>query len=122
MNIVISVLQVLLELFFLAAGGSKIAGVETQVKNFEHWQFPQAFRPVVGGVEVLGSLGLLVGVALPWFTVMAGLWLAAVMIGALFTHARIRDAANHFIMPIVLLGLAVLVTVFRWAAFTAHFA
>lgn len=64
MNIVATALQVLLDLLFLASGGSKIAGAKTQVESFDRWRLPQWFRPVVGSVEIIADLGLLVGLVL----------------------------------------------------------
>lgn len=116
MNIVATVLQVLLGLFFLASGGSKIAGAKAQVELFERLRLPQWFRPVVGSVEIIGALGLLVGAALHWVATLAALWLCGVMLGALLTHARIRDTAQHFAPAAVLLCVAAIVVVLRWAS------
>ncbi len=96
MNDGITALQILLGLFFFASGGSKIAGVKPMVDNFDHWQLPQWFRPIVGYVEIIGALGLLVGLLVRWVAPLAALWLCAVMLGALATHARIRDTPIHF--------------------------
>lgn len=113
MSMIVTVLQVLLGLFFLASGGSKIAGAKVQVENFERWRLPQWFRSVVGVVEVIGALGLLAGVAVHWLASVAALWLAAVMVGALLTHTRVRDAAQNFAPAAVLLVIAVIVVALR---------
>jgi len=121
MNIVAIVLQVLLGVAFLGAGASKMAGAQTQVKNFDRWRLPQGWRPIVGLVELIGALGLLVGVVLPWVAAIAAVLLVVVMLGALLTHVRIRDVAQHFVPPAVLLCLAASVVVLQWSALVGHF-
>ncbi len=97
MNIVAIVLQVLLGLVFMGAGASKLAGARMQVENFDSLHLPQWFRPVVGIVEIIGVVGILAGVAVPWVAALAALWLVAVMLGALMTHIRVRDVAQNFV-------------------------
>lgn len=122
MNLIATVLQVLLGLVFLGAGGSKLAGAQMQVESFDRWRLPQWFRPMVGGIELVGAMGLLVGLALPWLTAVAALWLGGVMVGALLTHLRARDSAQNFVPPTVLLGVAATVVSLRWSALVGLFA
>lgn len=121
MNVVLIVLQTLLGLVFLGAGGSKIAGVPTQIQNFDHWHISQRLRPVVGLFEIVGALGMLGSILLPWLAPIAALWLVMIMLGALLTHIRIHDTAQHFVPPFALLCFAALVAVLRWSALMEHF-
>ncbi len=91
-----------------------------QVENFDSLHLPQWFRPVVGIVEIIGVVGILAGVAVPWVAALAALWLVAVMLGALMTHIRVRDVAQNFVPPAVVLCVAAIVVALRWSSLVAH--
>jgi len=105
------VLQVLLGLAFLGAGGSKLAGVQQQVDDLARYRYPRWFMLVTGTVEVIGAFGMLVGIFVPTLAVLAGLLLAATMVGAFLTHIRIKDPVGRMVPPIVLFTLSVVVLV-----------
>lgn len=113
MNVIAGILQILLGLAFIGAGGSKIAGVQMQVENFDRWRLPQSFRPVVGTVEIIGAIGMLVGLFVPVIGLLAAVWLSAAMVGALVTHTRIKDKLSNFVPPALLLTLSVIVLILR---------
>src|SRR4051812_29797447 len=121
MNMIATVLQVLLGLVFLGAGGSKIAGARMQVETFDRLRLPQWFRPIVGIIEIVGALGLLVGLVMPLVTAVAAIWLVGVMVGALITHSRNRDSVQNFVPPTVLLCIAATVITLRWSALVGFF-
>ncbi len=113
MDVIAGILQILLGLAFIGAGGGKIAGVQMQVENFDRWRLPQSFRPVVGTVEIIGGIGLLVGLFVPVIGLLAALWLSAAMVGALLTHARIKDKLSNYAPAAVFLTLSVIVLILR---------
>ena len=113
MRLISKFVQGLLGLVFLGSGGSKLAGTNEMVDDFDRYRYPQWFRVVTGAVEVGGALGLLLGFFRPALTPLAGLLLGATMTGALATHARVKDPAAKGVMPGVLLGLATFVTLSR---------
>jgi uncharacterized membrane protein YphA (DoxX/SURF4 family) len=121
MNIVATMFQVLLGLVFLGAGASKLAGARMQVESFDRYRLPQPFRPIVGIIEIIGALGILASVAVPWLAALAALWLVGVMLGALMTHIRIRDSIQNFVPPAVLLCVAAITVVLRWSALAGSF-
>ena len=97
------VLQGLLAVAFLAAGGAKLAGVPMMVQIFDQIGMGQWFRIVTGLVEVAGAVALLV----PGFAALAGAWLGATMFFAVLTHLFILHSSA---MPaVILLALNVLV-------------
>ncbi len=106
MKITTKTMQVLLGLAFLGAGGSKLAGVDQMVDEFDRYRYPQWFRIVTGLVEVSGALGMLAGIFRPVVAPFAGLLLAATMAGALATHLRIKDPVAKMAPPTVLLILS----------------
>ncbi len=86
MKVAATIIQVVLAAAFLAAGGSKLAGAQAMVANFELWGYPQWFRLVTGSVEAISALGLLIGIWRPALAGLAGLWLAIAMLGAIYTE------------------------------------
>jgi len=86
--------QVLVGLAFLGAGGQKLAGTDQMVRDFERYGYPQWFRVATGVVETSGALGMLLGLFRPKLVPFAGLLLGANMVGALATHASIKDPVS----------------------------
>ena len=78
-------LQILLALAFLAAGLFKLIGAASMVQIFDQIGIGQWFRIVTALVEVVGAVGLLV----PGFAGVAGLWLGFEMICAIVTHVTV---------------------------------
>ena len=117
MSILIIIAQVVLGLLFVVIGSMTVAGMNMFVENFRHFGYPQWFRIVTGSLEVLGGIGLLIGIWLPWLAALASAGLALVMLGAVLTHLRTRDPLNKIALPIVLEVLAIVVAVSYWPTF-----
>ena len=109
MEVIGVVLQVLLGLVFLGAAGSKLAGMQQMVEMFDHFGYPRGFMYFTGIVEVVGALGVLLGIFVPVLAVLGALLLAATMVGAVLTHIRAKDPFSMIIPPGVLLVLSVAV-------------
>lgn len=75
-------LKIVVGLAFLAAGGSKLAGVEDMVLVFDQVGFGQWFRYVTGVIEVVGAVLLFI----PGRAVFGAGLLICTMIGAILTH------------------------------------
>jgi len=73
--------QILIAAAFLAAGGSKLAGVPAMVTMFDAIGIGQWFRFVTGAIEVGAAIALLI----PSLALYGALALAVTMIGAVFT-------------------------------------
>ena len=92
MNIALWIVQALLALLFLFAGGSKfVMSIEEMTKQIP---MPGLFLRFIGVCEVLGALGLI----LPWLlgirpglTPLAAAGLVAIMIGATVVSAMTGD-------------------------------
>ena len=89
----------LLALAFLAAGGSKLAGVTYMVDLFNKVGLGQWFRYFTGSLEVVGAIGLLI----PRYAFYAAVLLAIVMVGATIAHITVLGSSP--IAAIVLLVL-----------------
>jgi putative oxidoreductase len=114
MSISIIIIQVVLSLLFVAIGSMTVAGRKMFVENFRRFGYPQWFRVVTGSLEVLGGLGLLVGIWLPWLAALASAGLALVMLGAVFTQVRTKESWQRVVVPFVVGVLVIVVAVSYW--------
>ncbi len=95
-------LTVLMAVAFLSAGGSKLAGSEQMVNNFNEMGLPTWFLYVTGAIEVAGALLLLIPRTSP---LGAGL-LIPTMIGAVLAHVVSGHPIGQAV-PAAVLGLLV---------------
>ena len=114
MSIPIIVVQAVLGLLFVVIGSMTVAGRKMFVENFRRFGYPQRFRIVTGSLEVLGGLGLLIGIWLPWLAALVSAGLTLVMLGAVVTEVRTREPLQKIVLPIVLGALAIVVAVSYW--------
>jgi uncharacterized membrane protein YphA (DoxX/SURF4 family) len=121
MQIMIIVVQVVLGLLFVLIGSATVAGMKMLVENFRRFGYPQWFRVVTGSLEVLGGIGLLIGIRLLWLAELASAGLTLVMLGAVLTQLRTRDPWKKIALAIVLGVLTSLVVVSYWPAFLSLF-
>ncbi len=119
MNIVAWILQIVLAVAFIAAGGMKLARPKPAlISAGMGWAEPVSDNNVklIGAIEVIGGIGLVVpwltGIA-PVLTPLAAVGLALVMAGAVVVHVRRKEA---FIPPLVLGVLSLVVAVLRFAS------
>jgi len=91
---------VVLAIFFIMAGGSKLLNPDTHAESFSNWGYPLWFLYVTGLIEVGGAIGLLI----PATRLYATLVLGVTMLGAAVTHLRAGEM-GAVPVPLVLLGL-----------------
>ena len=91
------VLVVALASLFLLAAVGKLTGAA--VPMFEAWGYPAWFAYAIGVCELAGAIGLLVPKTTRW----AVLGLAAILLGALFTHVMNGEGAQ-VLRPLIFLG------------------
>src|SRR5215470_11453341 len=94
---------IVLAAVFVMVGFSKLKGASAMRwgERFARWGYPAEARYVVGVLEILGGLGVLI----PRSRRAAAAVLAALMIGAIGTHAVNAEFAR-LIPPLILGGLA----------------
>jgi putative oxidoreductase len=114
-NIALWILQAVLAVSFLGAGGSKLAGVAAMVQLFDTIGIGQWFRYVTGALEVGSAVLLLI----PGMAAVASAVLTCVMVGAIITHLAILHTSP--LSPVVLLVLALIVLWGRWDQIAARF-
>lgn len=114
MSIVLWIIQILLALLFLFAGGTKLvlpAEVLQKMGSPNQVQFPGLFIKFIGLVEVAGALGLVLPGLLrirKGLTPLAAAGLAIVMVGAVVVVAM-GDGVVMALTPIIVLLLCVFV-------------
>lgn len=118
MIVVAWILQVVLALAFLAAGGMKLVRPRPALVGAGMgWaeDFSDPAVKTIGALEVLGALGLvlpaLFGVA-TWLVPVAAIGLALTMAGAVVVHVRRKETV---VPPLVLGVLALVLAVLRLA-------
>jgi uncharacterized membrane protein YphA (DoxX/SURF4 family) len=120
MNIALWIIQVLLALLFLFAGGMKLVlpiDVLTSMGPPDQVQLPGLFIKFIGVCEVLGALGLILpGIfrVKTWLTPLAAAGLVIIMIGAAAVSLKLGVGA---VMPPVVVGLLLAFVAYgRWRA------
>ena len=105
-------LQVLLGLAFLASAVPKLTGAGEAMR--EHLGLAPWFWVLTALVEIVGAVGLLAGIRFPRLAAPAGLWIAALMVGALGAHLRVGDPVANMAPAAIYGGLASVVVAARW--------
>jgi uncharacterized membrane protein len=118
MNVVLWILQALLAAAFVISGGVKLTRPKEKLAGPMPWSrtWPPGGIKALGAAEVLGGVGVVLPRAVGIATVLtpiAAVGLAVVMVGALVTHARLRDHAG-LAAPAVLLIASVVVAAGRF--------
>ncbi|MBA4538663.1 DoxX family protein [Bacillus aquiflavi] len=103
------ILQIILGLGFLLFGVTKFISKQ-MVEAFEHFGLPQWLRVITGSLEIIGALGLFVGIWYSIIAVLSSVGLAIIMFFAALTHIRSHDPFKNMLMPIILFILLVTVT------------
>ncbi|MEC1179657.1 DoxX family protein [Metasolibacillus meyeri] len=107
MFIITTVVQAILIVIFLFSGVGKVYGSLMHIQNFTRLQLPQWFRVVTGITQLIGAMGLIVGYFYSQWATIAGIWLAIIMLGAIFAHIRIKDSFKQTLAAIVLFCLII---------------
>ncbi|MBD0383961.1 DoxX family protein [Paenibacillus sedimenti] len=110
MHITSIVLQVILGLGFIMFGLMKF-GAKQMVQEFQRYGYSKGFRIFTGLIELIGAAGMIVGIWNPQFAALAGILLAATMIGGIITHIRLKDPGKNLGAPFILLILSVVVAI-----------
>jgi DoxX. len=119
MNILLWILQILLTLTFLFAGGTKLvvpADVLMKMGSPNQVVFPGWFLKFIGVCEVLGALGLILpGIFRRWqyLTPLAAIGLFILMVGAVVVTIM-GDGIAMAISPLIVGLLCLFVAYGRW--------
>jgi len=104
------IIAALLAVFYLYAGGKKVAQSREQLAPMMGWvdRVPMPLVRTIGALEMLGSIGLilppLTGIA-PWLAIVAAIGLVLIQVGGIALHLS-RGEARLIGLNIVLLAVA----------------
>ncbi len=107
MDILAWIVGILLAAMFSLSGGMKLADVGMVKQAREHLGFAKTQYQAIGGAEIAGVIGVLIGLIsrnLEWLGVLASLGLAATMAGAVYFHRKAGDEPKE-IAPAILSGV-----------------
>ena len=110
MHIVTVVLGVILGIGYVVVGFMKFGGKEP-VESFKHYGYSDGFRILVGILEMLGGVWMIIGIWSQWVAILAGLWIAIIMVGAIITQIRAKSQVKEIMLPVPFLILALAVSV-----------
>jgi uncharacterized membrane protein YphA (DoxX/SURF4 family) len=105
------VIAILLALAVIASGVAKLVKTPQVVEQLTGIGVPLSWFPPLATAEILGGLGLLIGIGVAALGVLAGVALALYYAGALLIHRRAQDP--NITPAAVLLVLAVLAVITR---------
>ena len=95
----------------IASGSAKIARHEKVVGILTRVGVPPARIPLLGALQILGGLGVIIGIWVPVLGVVSALCLTLYYLGAIFAHLRIKDPLKEVAPAIVLFLVALITTV-----------
>ncbi|WP_163254187.1 DoxX family protein [Bacillus tropicus] len=99
--ILINVVKVVLFLFFLMTGTKIISG--KMADEFKRFGLPSFFNFLTGAFEIIGAIGMLIGIWIPTVALLAGLLLGGTMLAAALTLIVLaRDPFKKAIPALVL--------------------
>ncbi|MFK7800163.1 MAG: DoxX family protein [Anaerolineae bacterium] len=119
MDIVLNILQGLVGLAFLVAGGMKVAMSKAKLaENGDSMAWTEDFAEnqikMIGGAEALGGLALLISLFVSSQIALllgglAGICLAILMGGAVYTHIKRNETGMAALAPSAVLGVLALI-------------
>ncbi|NNM47217.1 DoxX family protein [Knoellia koreensis] len=115
MTITTIILSALLGLGFFLAGTGKLRRAEPVTGTLESLGVTPSLQKTVGALEVLGAIGVVIGLWLQPLGIAAAIGLVLMMIGALVFHVRARDTFKGSVGALVLLVLGAVVLAFQFA-------
>lgn len=112
---ILTVLQAILGLGFIMFGFMKFTSKE-MVEGFKHFGYSTGFRIFTGAVEIVAAVLLIAGIWNETLTAIGSFLVVATMIGAIFTHIKMKDTVKGMMMPIVLLVVGAIVLGFSYSS------
>jgi hypothetical protein len=85
------VLASVVGLLFICTGAVKLVGVPFSLAMRDHLGVSVNLWRIIGALEVLGGMGVIIGIAVEWLQILTYGCLAALMVGALMYRFRAKD-------------------------------
>ncbi|MCG7381617.1 DoxX family protein [Paenibacillus sp. ACRRY] len=110
MFILVTAIQVILCVIFLFTGSKIISG--QMADEFKRFGLPSFFNILTGLFELVGAVGMVIGIWIPVIALWAGLLLGGTMLAAAFTLVVLaKDPFQKAIPAIVLFVLSLSVSI-----------
>ncbi|KOS26665.1 hypothetical protein ADK17_16820 [Bacillus anthracis] len=110
--IFINIVKVVLFLFFLMTGTKIISG--KMADEFKRFGLPSFFNFLTGAFEIVGAIGMLIGIWVPMAALFAGLFLGGTMLAAALTLIVLaRDPFKKAIPALVLFVLSLGISLYH---------
>ncbi|HDR3649003.1 DoxX family protein [Bacillus sp. SM-B1] len=110
--IFINIVKVALFLFFLMTGTKIISG--KMAEDFKRFGLPSFFNFLTGAFEIVGAIGMLIGIWVPMAALLAGLLLGGTMLAAALTLIVLaRDPFKKAIPALVLFVLSLGISLYH---------
>jgi len=106
LNIALIVIATILGLAATASAWAKISQRSDIIETLVRVGVPKRAVPLLAGLELLGALGLLVGIWSKPIGVAAAAGLTLYFAGAVIAHVRVKDPAKDITPAVVLFILA----------------
>lgn len=108
------ILQTLLGLGFLMFGYQKFTS-EDMKQGFKYFGYGDGFRIFTGTFEILTAVIIVAGLWIKPLATVGGIMIVVTMIGAIFTHLKIKDKVHNMLMPFILLVMGMVVVIINWS-------
>jgi hypothetical protein len=106
-----TVLTIVVGALFVITGGVKVIGVPQSLEIRDHFGMSPGLWRVIGLLETSGAVGTLVGLGIRPLGVAALIGLCLLMVGAVVSRLRVRDAAAWIAVDVGTLALVVVTLV-----------
>jgi hypothetical protein len=114
LQIGVLIAQGLLGLFLAFSAYLNITRAPQLVKQWEHLRLPRWYTVLSATLLTMGTVALLVGLALPVVGALAALWFVAFFVAATLTHVVRQDALAGAAVPLTFLVVFVALAMLRW--------
>lgn len=114
MSIILVILAVLLGLAATFSAVGKLRRMPQVVESMHHVGVSDSQIPLLAVLELLGALGLLVGIWVPVLGWLAALGLTLYFLGAVIMHVRKKDTVKEFGPALGLMVLSIVVLVLEF--------
>jgi hypothetical protein len=111
MTAITIIVAVLLALLFFAAAASKLSGNESSEAMSTHLGVAPGLWKAIGALEVVGAVGVLVGLAFAPLGIAAAAGFVVLSAGAVVSHLRAGDSPRAAVLALLGLTLASTMTV-----------
>ncbi len=110
MNIALVILASLLGFAATGSGIAKFMKVPQIMESMEHVGVKASLIPLLGALEILGTLGLVLGIWMRPLAMLSAVCLTLYFFGAVVSHLKAKSKVSDVIPAFMIMVIAMLVT------------